>query len=88
MDEKPIEQMGLNEIHEAARLMPAEAWEYVMGAADSGATMERNVAAFKKFLFQERIFHQVTDPDTSVTVFGPDRSDARVGCSDRQFLQD
>lgn len=71
MDEKPIEQMGLNEIHETARrLMPAEAWEYVMGAADSGATMERNVAAFKNFLFQQRIFHQVTDPDISVTVFG------------------
>jgi isopentenyl diphosphate isomerase/L-lactate dehydrogenase-like FMN-dependent dehydrogenase len=63
--------MGLNEIHETARrLMPAEAWEYVMGAADSGATMERNVAAFKNFLFQQRIFHQVTDPDISVTVFG------------------
>jgi isopentenyl diphosphate isomerase/L-lactate dehydrogenase-like FMN-dependent dehydrogenase len=71
VDEKPIEQMDLNEIHEAARrLMPREAWEYVMGAADSGATMERNVAAFKHFLFQQRIFHQVTDPDTIVTLFG------------------
>jgi 4-hydroxymandelate oxidase len=71
VDEKPIEQMGLNEIHEAARrLMPADAWEYVMGAADSGATMTRNIAAFRNFLFQQRIFHQVTDPDTSVTLFG------------------
>lgn len=71
MDEKSIEQMGLNEIYAAARrLVPREAWEYVMGAADSGATMERNVAAFKKFLFQQRIFHQVSDPDTKVTLFG------------------
>jgi isopentenyl diphosphate isomerase/L-lactate dehydrogenase-like FMN-dependent dehydrogenase len=71
MDEKRLEQMSLNEIHEAARrLIRAEAWEYVMGAAGSGATMSRNVAAFKNFLFQQRIFHQVTDPDTSVTLFG------------------
>ena len=71
MDEKPIEQMSINEIHEAAqRCMPPDAWEYVMGAADSGATRERNVAAFRNFLFQQRIFHQVTDPDTTVTLFG------------------
>lgn len=71
MDEKPIDQMGINEFREAARrLMPAEAWEYVMGAADSGAVRERNVAAFKNYLFQQRIFHQITDPDTSVTLFG------------------
>jgi 4-hydroxymandelate oxidase len=63
--------MSLNDIHDAARrMMPPEAWEYVMGAADSGATMLRNVAAFKNFLFQQRIFHQVTEPDTSITLFG------------------
>ena len=71
MDEKPIAQMGLIEMQEAARRrMPADAWEYIMGAADSGATMTRNVAAFRNFLFQQRIFHQVSDPDTSVTLFG------------------
>ena len=71
MDEKPIEQMSLNEIQDAARrMMPPEAWEYVMGAADSGSTMTRNVAAFKNLLFRQRIFHQVTDPDTSITLFG------------------
>jgi isopentenyl diphosphate isomerase/L-lactate dehydrogenase-like FMN-dependent dehydrogenase len=71
VDEKPIEQMSLNEIHDAARrMMPPEAWDYVMGAADSGSTMARNVAAFKNFLFRQRIFHRVTDPDTTITLFG------------------
>jgi isopentenyl diphosphate isomerase/L-lactate dehydrogenase-like FMN-dependent dehydrogenase len=63
--------MGFHDIHEAARrIMPPQAWEYVMGAADTGSTMSRNVAAFKNYLFQQRIFHPVTDPDTSMTLFG------------------
>jgi 4-hydroxymandelate oxidase len=71
VDETPIEQMSLNDIHEAAqRMMPPEAWEYVMGAADSGSTMSRNVAAFEHFLFRQRIFHEVTEPDTSIALFG------------------
>ncbi|MFQ5540008.1 MAG: alpha-hydroxy acid oxidase [Candidatus Binatia bacterium] len=71
MEEKPIEQMGLREIREIARLkMPAEAWEHVMGAAESGATLRRNQRAFRRLLFRQRIFHDITNPDTSLELFG------------------
>lgn len=71
MKEKPIEQMGLREIREIARLrMPREAWEHFMGAAESRATFRRNQKAFGRFLFRQRIFHDITDPDTSVELFG------------------
>lgn len=71
MEEKPIAQMGLREIRELARMrMPREAWEHFMGAAESRATLRRNQRAFGQFLFRQRIFHDVTDPDTSVELFG------------------
>ena len=71
MTEKPIEQMGLREIRELARVrMPATAWEHFMGAAESGATLRRNQRAFQRFLFRQRIFHDITDPDTAVELFG------------------
>lgn len=63
--------MGLAEIREIARLrMSPEAWHHVMGAAESRATFRRNEKAFGRFLFRQRIFHDVTDPDTSVELFG------------------
>ena len=69
--EKPIAAMGLREIRELARMrMSPEAWEHVMGAAESRATFRRNQRAFGRFLFRQRIFHDVTDPDTSVELFG------------------
>ncbi len=71
MQEKPLNQMGLREIREIARLrMAPPAWEHVMGAAESRATFRRNQKAFGRFLFRQRIFHDVTDPDTSVELFG------------------
>ena len=71
MKEKPLEQMGLRELREIARLrMPAEAWEHFMGAAESGSTLRRNQKAFRRYLFQQRIFHEITSPDTSVGLFG------------------
>ncbi len=71
MLEKPVEEMGIRDMQEAARrTIKPEAWEYVMGAADTGATMRRNIAAFRKYLFRQRIFHDVTNPDTRVTLFG------------------
>lgn len=71
MQEKPLSQMGLSEIREVARLrMPPSAWEHVMGAAESRATFRRNQKAFGRFLFRQRIFHDITDPDTSVELFG------------------
>ncbi len=71
MEEKPIEQMGLREIRGLARLrMPPEAWEHVMGAAESGTTLRRNQKAFRRLLFRQRIFHDITDPDTALELFG------------------
>lgn len=69
--EKPVEQMGLREIRELARVrMPSVAWEHFMGAAESGATLRRNQRALQRFVFRQRIFHDVTDPDTTVELFG------------------
>lgn len=41
-----------------------------MGATESGATMRRNQRIFRRFLFRQRIFHDVVDPDISVELFG------------------
>ena len=71
MEEKPIELMGLREIREVAhRGMSPEAWEHLMGAAESGATFTRNQKAFRRFLFRQKIFHDVTNPDTFLDLFG------------------
>ncbi|HEX9443677.1 MAG TPA: alpha-hydroxy-acid oxidizing protein [Candidatus Binatia bacterium] len=69
--EKPLAAMGLREIREAARRkMPSEAWEHFMGAAESGATRRRNQRALGRFLFRQKIFHDVTYPDISIELFG------------------
>lgn len=71
MKEKPIEQMGLRDIRELARLkMPAEAWRHFLGAAETRETFRRNQRAFRRFLFRQRIFHDVTDPDSAINLFG------------------
>lgn len=69
--EKPLSAMGLRDIREAARRkMPAEAWEHFMGAAESGATRRRNQRALGRFLFRQKIFHDVANPDISIELFG------------------
>lgn len=71
MEGKPVTQMGLREIRELARLrMPAEAWEHFMGAAESSATLRRNQRALRRFVFRQKIFHEVTNPDISLELFG------------------
>ena len=71
MEEKPIGQMGLRELRELARLrMPREAWEHFMGAAESRATFRRNQRALGRILFRQRIFHDITNPDISLKLFG------------------
>jgi isopentenyl diphosphate isomerase/L-lactate dehydrogenase-like FMN-dependent dehydrogenase len=71
MTEKPLEQMGLRDLRAIAHLrMPAEAWHHFNGAAETKATFHRNPRAFQKYLFRQRIFHDVTDPDISVELFG------------------
>ena len=70
MTEKPLEQLGLRELRAIARRqMPAEAWHHFNGAAESKATFHRNPRAFQKYLFRQRIFHDVADPDITTELF-------------------
>ena len=71
MREKSLEQMGLSDLRALAReRMPAEAWHHFNGAAETRATFYRNPRAFQKYLFRQRIFHDVTEPDISTELFG------------------
>ncbi len=71
MTEKLLEQMGLRELRAVAReRMPAEAWHHFNGAAETRATFNRNPRAFHKYLFRQRVYHDITDPDISVELFG------------------
>jgi isopentenyl diphosphate isomerase/L-lactate dehydrogenase-like FMN-dependent dehydrogenase len=69
--EKRLDQMGLRDLRAIAReRMPAEAWHHFNGAAETKATFHRNPRAFRRYLFRQKIFHDVTDPDISVELFG------------------
>jgi 4-hydroxymandelate oxidase len=69
--EKPLAAMGLRDLRELARhRMPAEAWHHFMGAAESASTMRRNQRLLGRYLFRQRIFHDINDPDTSIELFG------------------
>jgi len=71
MREKSLEQMGLRDLRALAReRMPAEAWHHFNGAAETRATFYRNPRSFQKYLFRQRIFHDVTEPDISIELFG------------------
>ena len=71
MKEKSLEQMGLRELRALARQrMPAEAWHHFNGAAETKATFYRNPRAFQKYLFRQRIFHDVAEPDIAIELFG------------------
>jgi isopentenyl diphosphate isomerase/L-lactate dehydrogenase-like FMN-dependent dehydrogenase len=71
MTEKPLEQMGLRDLRKIMRQKaPAEAWQHFNGAAESKATFRRNPQAFSQYLFRQKIFHDVAEPDTAVELFG------------------
>jgi isopentenyl diphosphate isomerase/L-lactate dehydrogenase-like FMN-dependent dehydrogenase len=71
MTEKPLEQMGLRDLRKIMRQKaPAEAWEHFNGAAESKTTFRRNPQAFRTYLFRQKIFHDVSEPDTCVELFG------------------
>jgi isopentenyl diphosphate isomerase/L-lactate dehydrogenase-like FMN-dependent dehydrogenase len=71
MMEKPLEQMGLRDLRAVARQqMPAEAWHHFNGAAETKATFYRNPRAFQKYLFRQRVFHDIADPDITTELFG------------------
>jgi len=70
MAEKTLEQMGLRDLREIARrTIPAEAWKHFNGAAETKATFHRNPRSFQKYLFRQRIFHDVADPDITTELF-------------------
>ena len=71
MTEKPLEQMGLRELRGIMRQkVPAEAWKHFNGAAETKATFHRNPRAFHRYLFRQKIFHEVSEPDISIELFG------------------
>ena len=71
MTEKPLEQMGLRDLREIMRQrVPAEAWKHFNGAAETKATFHRNPRAFRQYLFRQKIFHDVSEPDISIDLFG------------------
>jgi len=62
--------MGLRDLRAIARQqMPAEAWKHFNGAAETKATFHRNPRAFHKYLFRQKIFHDVADPDITTELF-------------------
>jgi L-lactate dehydrogenase (cytochrome) len=54
----------------AAKRIPAPMFHYIDGAADDEWTLRRNVAAFDAYEFRPRVLVDVSDVDTSTTVFG------------------
>jgi isopentenyl diphosphate isomerase/L-lactate dehydrogenase-like FMN-dependent dehydrogenase len=71
MTEKPLEQVGLRELREIMRQkVPAEAWKHFNGAAETKATFHRNPRAFRQYLFRQKIFHDVSEPDIAIELFG------------------
>ena len=71
MAEKSLEQMGLRDLREIMRRKaPAEAWKHFNGAAETKATFHRNPRAFRQYLFRQKIFHDVSEPDISIELFG------------------
>ena len=66
-----LQEMGLREIRILARKnTPPDAWAHIMGAAGSRSTFRRNQSAMGKILFRQRIFHDITNPDTTLELFG------------------
>ena len=71
MSEKPLEQMGLRDLRKIMRRKaPGEAWKHFNGAAETKATFHRNPRAFRQYLFRQKIFHDVAEPDISIELFG------------------
>lgn len=71
MAEKPLEQMGLRDLRTIMKQKaPVEAWKHFNGAAETKATFRRNPRAFHRYLFRQKIFHDVSEPDISTELFG------------------
>lgn len=65
------ELLTLHEIVEAARRkLPPDAWDYLIGGADTETTVARNRQAIDGLAFRPRILRDVSGVDTGVVRFG------------------
>jgi 4-hydroxymandelate oxidase len=44
-------------------------WDYIEGGAGSETTMQRNSNDFNRYVITPRVLRDVSDPDTSITIF-------------------
>ena len=54
----------------AKRRLPHGVFDYIDGGADDERTLERNVSSFARYEFQPRVLRDVSNLDTSTTIFG------------------
>jgi L-lactate dehydrogenase (cytochrome) len=54
----------------AERRLPRGVFDYIDGAAEDERTMARNVGAFADYQFEPRVLRNVSDLDTSTSIFG------------------
>jgi hypothetical protein len=54
----------------ARRRLPRGVFDYIDGGAEDERTMNRNVDAFARFQFEPRVLRDVSDLDTSTSLFG------------------
>lgn len=71
IEERPVEELSLAQIYERfTRRVRPQGFEHIMGAAETESSMRRNRSALDQLLFRQKIFHDVTEPDTSIELFG------------------
>src|ERR1700710_1480553 len=65
------EFQNLHEFIKKARArLNQNAWDYIVGAAETETTMRRNRVALDEIAFRPRVLRNVAKVDTSVEVFG------------------
>ncbi len=57
----------------AKRRLPRGIFDYIDGAAEDERTLEANAAGFSKLEFRPRVLRDVSDLDTSISLFGVER---------------
>ncbi|NQV82391.1 MAG: alpha-hydroxy-acid oxidizing protein [Rhodospirillales bacterium] len=71
MTKRPSDFATLHQIVKAAREnLNDNAWDYVVGGADTETTIKRNRHALDTLAFRPRVLNDVTDLDISATLFG------------------
>ena len=71
MTKAPSDFVTLHQIVKAAREnLDDNAWDYIVGGADTETTVKRNRHALDKLAFRPRVLNDVTELDISATLFG------------------